>query len=465
MPLYNGSVSDHAQLTPALDAHARAPEATPAAPPPVGPLPSRSLHPACWGILVLPFGIAVGYLQVAVPYVLRLRGLDMAVIGGIVATANMPHALKFLWAPALDAGWPRKRWYLVMVALTALTLAITSLIPPDNSVRFGPVGMLALYTLFLTLAQAAVATSSSAILGIMASVVPEAEKGRASGWQTAGNLAGTSIGGAAVAWLIGHTSPIATGAIVAALCLACTIPAFFIHEPVPETHPVLKAMKLLAVDLWKTVKSRPGWTGMIICLSPVGTGAMLNLFSALALDYSSDPTTRENMVLYATGVASGLISAAGALVGGYLADRMNRRLAYVVFGFITALCALAMIVAPTNATTFTVGCLAYSFANGLCYAAFYAFVFEMVGKGHGATTKLALFISASNQAINYVTWLDGKSYDWGKALWAPHAWAGRTGMLGMDAASTFVGIAVLGVMMVVVKRMGSEKTASEAAPA
>jgi hypothetical protein len=114
-----------------------------------------------------------------------------------------------------------------------------------------------------------------------------------------------------------------------------------------------------------------------------------------------------------------------------------------------------MIVAPANPTTFTIGCLAYAFANGLCFSAFYAFVFEMVGNGQGATTKIALFISASNQAINYVTWLDGKSYDWGKSWWAPHAWAGRAGMLGMDALSTFVGIAVLGVMMVVVKRLGA----------
>ena len=147
------------------------------------------------------------------------------------------------------------------------------------------------------------------------------------------------------------------------------------------------------------------------------------------------------MVLYATGVLGGLVSALGALVGGYIADRMNRRLAYVIFGLVTSLCAIAMIVGPANPTTFTLGCLAYSFANGLCFATFYAFVFEMVGNGHGATTKLALFISASNQAINYVTWLDGKSYDWGKAIWAGRAWAGRTGMLGMDALSTFVGIA------------------------
>ncbi len=422
-------------------------------------------HPAYWAVLVLPFGIAVGYLQVAVPYVLRLRGVDMAVIGAISATANTPHAIKFFWAPALDAGWPRKKWYFVMVAVTALALALTSLIPPDPNQKVGPLTFLWLYTAVLTLAQAAVATSSSAVLGIMASVVPESQKGRASGWQTAGNLAGTSMGGAAVAWLIQHTTPGLTGALLAVTCMLCVLPALLVHEAPAAKHPIGELMLVLLKDVWTTLRSRSGWTGMLICLSPVGTGAMLNLFSALALDYSADPATRENMVLYATGVLSGLISALGALVGGALADRMNRRLAYVIFGLVTALCAVGMIIGPANPTTFTLGCLAYSFANGLCFAAFYAFVFEMVGTGRGATTKLAVFISASNQAINYVTWLDGKSYDLGKAWWAPHAWAGRAGMLGMDALSTFVGILVLGVMMVVVKRLGAEKEAVTGEPA
>jgi PAT family beta-lactamase induction signal transducer AmpG len=415
---------------------------------------AQTIHPIIWAILVLPFGVAVGYLQVAAPYLLRLRGVDMAVIGALVFTANQPHSFKVLWAPILDIGWPRKNWYVLMVALTAVALAFTSFIPTDGTQRLGPFAALSVYLVILTVAQVTVATSSSAVLGIMAVVIPEADQARASGWQTAGNLAGTSVGGAAAVWLVSHTSQTLTAFALAGTCLASTIPIFWIQEPRLPKHPLLKSMWELLKDLWKTLISRSGWTGMLICLSPVGTGALLNLFSALALDYSSDPDTREKMVLYVTGVVGGIVSAFGALLGGYLAAKMNRRLAYVIFGVLTSLCALAMIVAPANPTAFTIGCLAYSFANGLCFAAFYAFVFEMVGKGQGAATKLALFISASNQAINYTAWLDGKAYDWGKAHWAAHAWGGRTGMLGMDAGTTFVGIAVLGVMMLVVKKLG-----------
>ncbi len=426
-------------------------------------LRARSIHPAVWAILVLPFGIAVGYLQVAVPYVLRVRGIEMSVIGALITVANQPHNFKFLWAPILDIGWPRKRWYLLTVAVTAATLALTSVIPADGARGLGPITLLTLYTIMLTAAQAAVATAYSAILGMMAAVIPAPEQARASGWQTSGNLAGTCVGGAAVLWLISHTSTTFTAVAIALACVACALPVLWIHEPAAEKRALGAAMGVLLKDLWKSLLSRSGWTGMVICLSPVGAGSMLNLFSALAQDYSSDPATTEKMVLYGTGVLGGLVSAAGALAGGYLSERMNRRLAYVVFGLVTALCAIGMIIGPANPWTFMLGCLAYSFANGLCFAAFYAFVFEMIGKAPGAATKLALFISASNQANSYVTWLDGQSYDWGKALWAPHAWAGRTGMLGMDAASTFVGIAILGVMMVVVKKLGTAKGEAVAA--
>jgi MFS transporter, PAT family, beta-lactamase induction signal transducer AmpG len=440
---------------------------------------TRGVHPSVWLVLVLPFGIAVGFLQVAMPYVLRLRGIDMAVIGAISALANNPHNFKVLWAPLLDSSWSRKKWYVASVALTALFLGITCLVPPDDARRAGPISLLTLYEIALTLAQTAAATSTVAVLGIMAGAVPEEEKGRAAGWQTAGNLAGTSIGGAAVVWLLAHTSHVTSAVVLATVCLACAIPATLVHEPAStdgrsdSTNAPGATATLLArfgravrpvwdflVDLWNTLISRAGWTGMLICLSPVGTGAMVNLFSALALDYSDDPATRENMVIYATGVLSGVVAAAGALAGGYIADKMNRRLAYVVFGIATSLSAIAMILGPPSPTTFTVGSLAYAFANGICYTAFYAFVFELVGKGKGAATKLALFVCAANVAITYVTWLDGKSYDWGKELWAPHAWAGRAGMLGMDAASTFVGTAVLGVMLLVVRKLGAAPAAA-----
>jgi len=182
---------------------------------------------------------------------------------------------------------------------------------------------------------------------------------------------------------------------------------------------------------------------MLICLSPVGAGALTNLFGALARDYAPDDRAAEHLVFIVAGVLGGIVNAGGSLVGGYAADRMNRRLAYALFGAITAFCAIGMMLAPATPAAFTIGCLAYQFANGLCYAAFYAFVFELLGKESGLTTQLALYVGASNLAVSYVTWFDGYGYDRAAALLPTHVAAGRFGMLGVDALASVLGLAGL----------------------
>jgi hypothetical protein len=144
---------------------------------------------------------------------------------------------------------------------------------------------------------------------------------------------------------------------------------------------------------------------------------------------------------------------------------VNRRLAYVVFGGMMAVAAVAMILASASPTAFTAGCLAYTFANGLCYAAFYAFLLDLLGKTRGVTTQLALYAGASNLAMTYVTWFDGASYDWAKKLAPTSTWAPRAGMLGMDAFATFLGIAILWVMLVYVRRAKARDAAAAASPA
>lgn len=403
----------------------------------------RHLAPPWWALLTLPFGLAVGFATVAVPFVLRTRGIDMTLIATASQIAQLPHIVKLFWAPVLDSGPRRRSWYFGSIAVTAIALAVTALIPPSLTERVGPVPLLWVFTGALFVAQAAVATSSSAVLAMMALTVPAAQRGAASGWQTAGNLAGTATGGALVAWMLRHLPPTTTAVVLAAICVASALPAAFVDEtPLPRRSAAGLVVALLR-ELWSTLRSREGWTGLLICLSPVGAGAMTNLFSALAADYAPGDAAAEHLVVVVTGVLGGIVNAAGALLGGVLADRMNRRLAYGLCGAVTALCAVGMMFGPATPTSFTVGCLAYQIANGLCYAAFYAFVLDIVGKRDGVTTQLALFAGAGNLATSYVTWLDGWSYDRAKAWFPGHPGAARAGMLGMDALSTFAGIAFL----------------------
>jgi MFS family permease len=417
---------------------------------PDGPAPF--LAAPWWAVLTFPFGLTVGFATVAVPFVLRLRGIEMTVVATVSQAAQLPHVIKAFWAPLLDSGPKRRSWFFASIALTAVCLAATALVPPSTTERLGPFRLLWVYTAFLFAAQAAVATSSSAVLALMAQTVPDERRGAASGWQTAGNLAGTAMGGALIAWMINHLPARTTALCLAAICGACALPAAFIRETPPQRRSAARLIAALLAEVWTLLRSREGWTGMLICLSPVGAGGLTNLFSALAGDYAPDGPSAERLVVVVTGVLGGIVNAAGALLGGYVSDRMNRRLAYVLFGGVTALSAVGMMLAPATSGAFTAGCLAYQLANGLCYAAYYAFVLDLVGGRQGVTTQLALFAAAGNLATSYVTWLDGWSYDRTKAWLPDHPWAGRCGMLGMDAAATFAGIAALATMMMILRR-------------
>jgi MFS family permease len=413
-------------------------------------------------VLTLPFGLAVGFATIAVPFVLRARGLPMTVIATVSQAASLPHIIKPFWSPLLDCGPRRRSWFFVSIAVTALGLAATALVPPSPSQHAGPLPMLWVYTGALFVAQAAVATSGSAVLAMMALTVPDAQRGAASGWQTAGNLAGTAVGGALIAWMIAHLAPSSTAVTIATICALSALPAAFVHEVPPPRRSVALLLGDLFREVWRTLRSRDGWTAMIICLSPVGAGALTNLFSALAKDYAPSDAAAEHLVIVVTGLLGGVVNIAGALLGGVLADRMNRRLAYALCGGLSGVCAVAMLLAPASPAAFTVGTLAYALINGLCYAVFYSFVLELVGKRESAstvTTQLALYIGAANLAAGYVTWLDGFAYDRAKALAPGWASAGRAGMLAMDALSTFAGLAVLAVMTLYVRRNPSRDQA------
>jgi MFS family permease len=376
----------------------------------------------------------------------------MTLIATVSQTAQLPHVIKPFWSPLLDSGPRRRSWFFASVGVAAVALAATALIPPNPDARVGPLPLLALYTAALFVAQAAVATSGSAVLAMMAITVPDARRGAASGWQTTGNLAGTALGGALITWMLAHLSPATTAAVLALICVLAALPAMLIHEEPLARRRVARLVGDLLSQVWATLRSREGWTGMVICLSPVGAGALTNLFSALAADYAPTDAVAEHLVVVVAGVFGGVVNMAGALLGGHLADRMNRRLAYALCGGLSAVCALAMVVAPATPGAFTIGCLAYQLANGLCYAVFYAFVLELVGHRDGVTTQLALYVGASNLAASYVTWFDGYGYDRARALAPRWASAGRAGMLGMDALTSIAGLAVLGAMTVYVRR-------------
>ncbi len=403
---------------------------------------ARWSWPPLFGLLEIQFGAAVGFLQVAVPYWLAKDGMPLADIGVLSGTAFSPHAWKLLWVPLIDLGPWRRVWYGVSTLLTALLLLACALLPE-------PSRHLGVYTLLLTLLQAAATTAHAALNGLMATTTRLEDKGRAGGWQMAGNVGSTSAIGALAIWLASEFSRQVTGIALATLVLASGAGIFWVIEhkgaqvenAAPVLHIAWARVKSIVVDLFRTAFSRDGLVMLVLCLMPVSCGALTNLFSAMAGDYHAP----ENVVELVNGLGMGISGALGSLLGGWISDRVNRKLNYALTGGVTGLCALAMAAAPMTPTTYIWGALAYSFANGAGFAAFAGMVLEMVSSGAAVTTKYTLFVAASNFAISYVTALDGN---------ASHFWraGGTRASVEFDGVITFAGILGMGLLFLLFLR-------------
>jgi PAT family beta-lactamase induction signal transducer AmpG len=418
----------------------------------------RWTRPWLYLFLELPFGAAIGFLMIAVPYRLSEAGIPLSEIATVSAVGFMPHALKILWVPLIDMIGRRKTWYLAMVGVTAVLLAAASLVPD-------PARHLGLLTVLVTALQAAAATTSAALNALIAMTTHPDDKGKAGGFYMAGNVGGTGILGALALWLSTAVAPWIGGVGLALVVVAAGAGAATIHErPLPReagtgAAGILRALGLriaeMGRDLWQTATSLQGFTALVISVAPVGCGALTNLFSGMAIEFGAG----QHVVELVNGLGGGLAGALGSLAGGFLADRMNRRVAYALAGGLTALAAVGMLLAPMTPTTYAVGTLAYNFANGIAFATWAGMVLEVVGHSAAVATKYALFVASSNFAISTVTKLDGSASgfrglggDWARE-------AGARGALAFDAAITLVGV----VIVLALVRYTSRRNASAAA--
>ncbi len=397
----------------------------------------RCGHPAVYLALFIPFGVTPGFLSIALAYQLNQAGMGASAVAGLIALSYVPHTWKVLWAPLVDTTFTRKRWYLASNALSSLGIWGSGLLAS------GGYSATAL-TVMVFVASLASTFVAMAIEGLMSTSVPDTQRGRASGWAQAGNLGGVGLGGGLGLWLMqsGGWGSGTAGAALALLCLLCGAALWAVHEPPrsvdASTPPGLaEHARTVLRDVLSLLRSRPGALALALCFLPIGCGGAGNMWSVVADSWHASADT----VAWANGAVSGLVSALGCLVGGWLCDRMDRRTAYCVFGGVLVACALAMAAAPRTSGQFVLWLQVYAFGLGLAYAAYSAVVLEAIGRSSGAT-QFSLLGSLANMPIAYITVLDG---------WAYERW-GATGMLLADAASGLAGVLVFALLALATRR-------------
>lgn len=348
---------------------------------------------------LLSFGLVAGFVITALPFLLSRAGVSVDRIASVSAVAMSPTFWAFLLTPIIDTGLTRRAWAFALILFSAVSLAA--------ALWFFSPQRLGLFTALVLIAELAIVLQGNAVGGWVAEFVTDSQRGKVGGWTNAANLGGGAFGAMLLMSAAQKLSTHALAVLTLGVVLLSASVLLWFPRPL---DPVIKLAQVFGGTLRSVVQTcRQSHVlfGFLLFLLPVGAVAAINLFSGLGNDFHAAPAR----VVWVTGAGVAISSSIGALVGGYLADRLNRCVLYLSGGITAGLTSLAMAFMMHNEITFTIGVLFYNAVAGLIYAAFTALSLQLTGTGNPtAATQMALFAASTNGAIVYMTWLDGQGY-------------------------------------------------------
>jgi MFS transporter, PAT family, beta-lactamase induction signal transducer AmpG len=383
---------------------------------------------------VLPYAFTASITVLLMPYLLRKGGATVDQIAGIVAVASLPTIWAFLWSPLADSGPQRRVW----IALAAVGAGLTGCAAILNAR-----GSVVTLTALLLMMNAFGGLLSSAC-GALLSAIPTELRGHAAGWYQGANTGGMAIGGALLIWISDRAG---LGTLALLSLAAMILPVIAVLGVTEKRSAKQTAMAGSFVrDIREIFLSSRARIGLVFLLSPVGSAAAGHLISGMGQDYHASGT----VVVWVTGIGGGLLAAVGSLIGGAVADKMGRLVAYPAAGGLACLFAAYLAFGVPTPVTYAVGYSGYSLAAGFAYAVYTAIVLDIVGgRRHAAASSYAVLNSAGNLPITYMTWLDGLAYRRGRAQ----------GTMAMDAAMNGAFSVLLLVVAMVVRRRWNQSQA------
>jgi len=375
------------------------------------------------GMGTLTFGVVAGFLVTALPFLLSRAGVSVDRIAGISAIAMSPTFWGFLVCPLLDTGFTRRTYALVFAVVSAISLSLAL-------ITFSP-ARLTLFTALVLVAELAGVLNVGAVYGWYSEFVPDSQRGIVGGWSSAANLGGGAFGAMGLMSAARVTTNSTMGFLTLGAVLLSAVFLMWFPKPVEPVFGLRQVFSDTFRNVARTCRRREVLMGFLIFLTPPAAVAAINLFSGLGKDFH----TAEAHVVWITGAGVAMTSSIGSLLGGYIADRVNRGALYLGGGIVAGLTSLTLAFTPHTELAFVCGVLFYNAIAGVTYAAFSALELQLTGSDNPtAATQLALFAASTNGAITYMTWFDGRGY----------SVAGVRGLFVMDGlAAVVTGVALM----------------------
>lgn len=366
------------------------------------PESSASRWPQPWLFAILPLacGMYTGYYQTPLPWLLRQMGCSIDRISSIASFVMIPISLYFLATPIVDFALRRRTWSVVLSFLSGLLL-FTSILLLRNQLNFAVV----LLFVGTGLNQMTFACAN----GLMANVLKEERLSRAAAWAQGGTLAAQALGGGLLLYLSQRLAIVVVATVAAILASVPALLALTVPEPPPQSslRNLRASCVLMLRETRETLFSLKSLPGILLLLSPVGTGAAQGLFPALAAEYH----VGEHGVEVLNGLFGGVLTMLGAFVAVIVPGRWDRRICYATSGLGASLIGIYLTFAPLTPAAYFVGVGLYLLTTGACWGFFLGVVMVTLGPAGAATsTRATILVCIGNLPIVYMTRVEGWAY-------------------------------------------------------
>lgn len=274
--------------------------------------------------LYLSEGAPIGYIWWALPYKLTLAGHPVNEVTALTSLLVLPWAFKFIWAPAIDVvrgrRWSLRAW--IATAQIGMALTLLPLFALDLA------GDLT-WIWWLLLAHAVLASIQDVAVDTLAiSITPAHERGAVNGWMQVGLLAGRSVfGGGLLVLELWVGEQAALGCLLGVICISLLLVR--LAGSAPQARRSERWRDRLGATgraLGFALARRGTWCGVLFA----ATGGMaFEAVGAVVGPFLDSHGYGQDEVGWFYLLAA-LLTALGAVTGGYLSDRLGRRRAAVL---------------------------------------------------------------------------------------------------------------------------------------
>ena len=369
-------------------------------------------------------GFPWGFMTTALVAYLAKQGLTVADTGHLIAMAILPWTFKLIWAPMIDSfNFPamgrRRPWIIfaeIMMAVTLIALSFKRDILNDlNYLAW----MFFLHNCFASLQD--VCTDALAV-----DILHPDERGKINGYMWGSKIIGVGIGGSIMGTILVKTSLNTTVIFQTGLVLAVMIfPLIFRERKGEKLLPWTKGKSMLASDiaavrnplsvlknLLQGFSLKATFMGAIFLLTAsVGdgiNGAILPVLFMQNLEWEPDIYSQ------VVGGFGTILEVCGALLGGFLADRVGRRkiitAGYGGFAIVAILFGVFSIHWENNAFA-SAYLVTYPFFRALGAVAIFS-LFMHISWTKSAATMFTSYMAFSNMSSTMGSKIAGYIKDW-----------------------------------------------------